>query len=52
MTKSGNDWTETPIYSFTGHDGAYPYGGVVLDGNGNLFGTADDWRLIRIWIRF
>ena len=26
MTKSGNNWTETPIYSFTGPDGAYPYG--------------------------
>ncbi len=39
MTKSGNNWTEAPIYSFTGPDGEWPYGGVILDGNGNLFGT-------------
>ena len=39
MTKSGNDWTEAPIYSFTGPDGAYPSAGVILDSNGNLFGT-------------
>jgi hypothetical protein len=39
MTKSGNDWTETPIYGFTGPDGAQPYAGVILDSNGNLFGT-------------
>ena len=39
MTKSGNDWIETPIYSFTGPDGSEPYNGVILDSNGNLFGT-------------
>jgi len=31
---------ETVLYSFTGGaDGASPYGGVVLDGQGNLYGT-------------
>jgi uncharacterized repeat protein (TIGR03803 family) len=39
MTKSGNNWMEAPIYSFTGPDGAQPAAGVVLDSNGNLFGT-------------
>ena len=39
ITESGNNWTETPIYSFTGPDGSYPEAGVVLDSNGNLFGT-------------
>jgi hypothetical protein len=39
MTKSGDNWTEMPIHGFTGPDGAYPAGGVVLDGIGNLFGT-------------
>ena len=39
MTKSGDNWTETPIYSFTGADGLYPWAGVMLDSNGNLFGT-------------
>ena len=29
------------IYSFTGgKDDAYPYGGLVIDRNGNLYGTA------------
>ena len=41
MTKSGNDWTESIIYSFTGHDGDNPTSGVILDSNGNLFGTAE-----------
>jgi uncharacterized repeat protein (TIGR03803 family) len=40
LTKSGNNWTETPIYSFGGQpDGQAPYAGVILDSNGNLFGT-------------
>ncbi len=40
MTKSGNNWTEEPLHSFTGDpDGDGPLGGVILDSNGNLFGT-------------
>jgi uncharacterized repeat protein (TIGR03803 family) len=39
VMKAGNDWTELPIYSFTGPNGAYPYAGVILDGNGDVFGT-------------
>jgi uncharacterized repeat protein (TIGR03803 family) len=31
---------ETVLYSFTGGaDGGYPYGGVILDSDGNLYGT-------------
>lgn len=42
MTKSGNSWTEKPIWNFSGGlDGGMPEGGVILDGNGNLFGTAE-----------
>jgi uncharacterized repeat protein (TIGR03803 family) len=40
ITKSGNTWTETPIWSFSGSDGFQPLSGVILDSNGNLFGTA------------
>jgi len=41
MTGSGDNWTETPIYVFTGlhHDGCYPQDGIAMDSNGNLFGT-------------
>ena len=40
MTPSGSGWTEEPIYYFTGgSDGAYPYGGLIFDQKGNLYGT-------------
>jgi hypothetical protein len=34
-------WTEKVLYSFTGSDGdgANPYGGLVFDSKGNLYGT-------------
>ena len=42
LTASGGGWTYTDLYDFTnGDDGAYPEGGVVLDANGNLCGTAE-----------
>jgi uncharacterized repeat protein (TIGR03803 family) len=33
-------WKYTLLHKFTGQDGGYPAGGVVLDGTGNLYGTA------------
>jgi uncharacterized repeat protein (TIGR03803 family) len=40
LSPSGSTWTPSVLWSFTGgSDGAYPYGGVILDGSGNLFGT-------------
>ena len=43
MTKAGNTWTETPLYSFDFFDkpanGGAPQNGVILDPIGNLFGT-------------
>lgn len=44
MTKSEDNWTETPVYSFLGgtSDGSVPFNGVVMDSNGNLFGTTLD----------
>jgi len=40
--KQGSDgWAETVIFSFDLSDGARPYGGVVVDPHGILFGTAD-----------
>lgn len=40
LTPSNGGWTFTQLYSFTGgSDGGNPIGGVVLDGNGNIYGT-------------
>jgi uncharacterized repeat protein (TIGR03803 family) len=36
----GAAWTETVLYSFgKGSDGATPYGGLIFDAAGNLYGT-------------
>jgi len=34
-----NKWTKTILHNFMFSDGANPKSGVILDGNGNLFGT-------------
>jgi len=40
LIHSKTGWTESVLYSFTGGgDGGYPYGGVVRDKKGNLYGT-------------
>ena len=42
LTKYGNSYVYTDLYDFTGgSDGQYPYGPVVLDVNGNLYGTTE-----------
>lgn len=41
LTPSGNGWTHTVLYSFTGGaDGGEPYKGVTVDSQGTLYGTA------------
>ncbi len=41
LTKAGQQWQESVLYSFTGgNDGSYPYAGVIFDSRGNLYGTA------------
>ena len=40
LTPSGDGWAETILYSFMGDkDGGYPYGGLILDAAGNLYGV-------------
>src|SRR5271166_1111878 len=35
-------WSEQVLYSFSGgSDGANPWGGLIFDGSGNLYGTTD-----------
>jgi hypothetical protein len=42
LTPSNGSWTESVIYAFTGgSDGAFPFGGVVFDAAGNLYGTTN-----------
>ncbi len=41
LTRSSSGWQETTLYSFTyGADGGIPLAGLVMDGQGNLYGTA------------
>jgi uncharacterized repeat protein (TIGR03803 family) len=40
LTPSGGGWTYTSLYDFTGgNDGAWPYGALIIDANGKLYGT-------------
>jgi len=40
LMPSNGGWTESVLYSFTGgSDGGTPYGGLVIDADGNLYGT-------------
>jgi len=42
LTPTKNGWSESVLYSFAGgNDGAYPYAGLVLDPEGDLFGTTN-----------
>jgi len=40
LTRSGNTWTYSTLYTFNGGaDGEFPVGTMVVDSNGNLYGT-------------
>ena len=42
LTHSADGWSMTVLYNFTGgSDGGYPVSGVVIDSNGNIFGTTN-----------
>jgi len=41
LVRSGNSYTERVLWNFTGGaDGGGPFGPMILDGAGNLYGTA------------
>jgi uncharacterized repeat protein (TIGR03803 family) len=43
LTRSGQQWTLQTLYAFTGRlDGGLPTGTLLLDGAGNIFGTASE----------
>jgi uncharacterized repeat protein (TIGR03803 family) len=39
LTQSGGTWTETILSSFTNGDGSYPESGLIIDQEGNVYGT-------------
>jgi uncharacterized repeat protein (TIGR03803 family) len=39
LTRSDSSWTYTDLHDFSGGDGESPYGSVVIDASGNLYGT-------------
>lgn len=42
LTNTGGEyWTKTAIYEFHGNDGSYPFGGVIFDAAGNLYGVTN-----------
>ena len=43
LTSSNGGWTESVLYNFTGTSGGNgPYGGVIFDQAGNLYGTTSE----------
>jgi len=42
MPQSGGGWREKVLHNFNGRDGAGPYGTLVFDSSGNLYGTASE----------
>lgn len=39
LTNNNGVWVYTTLHQFSGEDGEYPNGSLVVDGNGNIFGT-------------
>jgi uncharacterized repeat protein (TIGR03803 family) len=42
LSRNGSGWTETVLHRFNAQDGAKPFGGVVLDSAGNVYGTTSE----------
>jgi uncharacterized repeat protein (TIGR03803 family) len=42
LSLSGGSWTETVLHEFHSKTGAVPYGSLIFDSSGTLFGTAAD----------
>ena len=40
LSPAGGGWNYTDLHDFSGNDGMYPRGSLVLDSQGNIYGTA------------
>lgn len=40
LAPKNGSWTESTLYNFTGSEGGSPLAGLIVDGAGNLYGTA------------
>jgi|SRR5271165_1682423 len=49
LTPSGSDWVENTLFTFSSftkpNDGAAPYGGLIFDESGNLYGSTTEGGL-------
>ncbi len=41
LKQYNSNWILTPLYNFTGYDGANPYAGITFGPDGSLFGTTN-----------
>ncbi len=41
LKQYNSNWILTPLYSFSGYDGANPYAGITFGPDGSLFGTTN-----------
>ena len=39
LSPSGSGWTERTLHGFAGSDGANPFGGLIMDSPGNIYGS-------------
>jgi len=39
LSNTGSGWMENAIYELAGNNGSQPFGGLIFDGSGNLYGT-------------
>ena len=42
LSPTGSGWTETILHAFSGSDGYYPQGNLMMDSAGNIYGTTEE----------
>jgi uncharacterized repeat protein (TIGR03803 family) len=53
LARSDNGWMYAGLHDFTcGADGGYPYDGLVLDADGNVYGTTSSGGMNNLGVVF